>query len=385
MPRSSVSDTKWARFALLCALVGCNVPAQGNETTDPAGDSDASSWNPAQGGRLIGVKIYDEPSNYAHTFARWTELGVNTVFASETVASAEAYRALAARHEIATFVILPIFYEYGAATAGPDVCAVGNDGTCLEQEWVEFVSPTNDDHRRRRVEWVRRLMLDLQPEGISIDFIRFFGFWEKIYPDTDPATIPNSCYAPRSLAAFAEHAGITLPDLELPALAEWIATEQGVAFTAWKCHVITTMIGELASAARTVDPNVSVNVHLVPWRANDFDAGRKRIMGQDVAAIGEIVDFVSPMTYSFMVGRDADWVRAVMTDMAEHSRRPVVPSIQVSTTYRPETMTVEQFTADLRVALTEPTGGVIFYNWPKLADDTARFDAAARILGERSR
>ena len=72
-------------------------------------------------------------------------------------------------------------------------------------------------------------MRRLQPDGLSIDFIRDFVFWEMVAPDRDPTTLPDTCYCAHCLQGFSDFLGV--PDLSIPPqpprAAAWIAANAG--------------------------------------------------------------------------------------------------------------------------------------------------------------
>jgi len=169
-----------ARLALLaccCSMWGCGAdrfPASG----------DAS--------RIVGVKVYTHEGELDALFAQWKGLGVTTVFASRELMAREGFTALASRHGIDTFVIFPVFYAPEALGEAPGLYAVSSSGQPAQEDWVEFACPSRPELRQRRVEEAVRLVGQLRPDGLSIDFIRHFVFWEMVGPDRLPEPFPIS-------------------------------------------------------------------------------------------------------------------------------------------------------------------------------------------------
>ena len=52
------------------------------------------------------------------------------------------------------------------------------------------------------------------------------------------------------------------------------------------------MAEEIAETVRDVDPDILVNLHIVPWRRDDFDGAITRVAGQDSLALSEIADYL---------------------------------------------------------------------------------------------
>ena len=55
-------------------------------------------------------------------------------------------------------------------------------------------------------------MRRLHPQGLSLDFIRHFVFWEKVRPATLHSDIPNACFCRYCVAGFAAKTGIQIPE-----------------------------------------------------------------------------------------------------------------------------------------------------------------------------
>jgi hypothetical protein len=150
----------------------------------------------------------------------------------------------------------------------------------------------------------------------------------------------------------------------------------------YKVQIITSMAEEIAETVRDVDPDILVNLHIVPWRRDDFDGAITRVAGQDSLALSEIADYLSPMAYSFMLERPPDWVASVVEDLANGSDCPVLPSIQVSPAYRQgETFSAADFEAALRAALEPPSAGVVFWSWDHIQADPERAEIIRRVVG----
>ncbi len=354
--------------ALAAAALGCQAaPAPEIEKDRP----------------IVGVKIYDTERDLRELFADWRELGVDTVFAGEELSSREGFRALAKETGTGLFVIFPVFFAPEELAEDPDLWAVTAEGARAKEDWVEFACPSRADFRARRVEEAREIVRRLQPDGLSIDFIRDFVFWEMVAPDRDPATLPDACYCSHCLQGFSVFSGV--PTLSIPPqpqrAAAWIAANAGEEWIRFKCRTITSMVEEIVSAVRGIEPNILINIHVVPWRTTDYDGAITRIAGQERAALGELADYLSPMAYSFMLHRPPEWIASVVGDTARQAACPVLPSIQVASAYREgESFAAAEFEACLRAALAPPSAGVVFWNWDAIEADSEKAEVVRRVL-----
>jgi len=317
---------------------------------------------------LIGVKIYDHKGDLKSLFAEWDRLGINTVFASPVLESNREFRSLAKKNGVATFIIVPIFFNEEELNKRPDLYAVTAQGEKASQEWVKFVCPTRQDYRSKMIDYVKSLVRDYDPEGISLDFIRYFVYWEKVYPDRTLDSLPQTCFDASCLAAFEKAAGLKIPpDLsETRQKAQWIVANHLEEWTKFKCAVIVGMVKDLAETARKVKPNVKINVHTVPWRREDFSGAIRGIAAQDLALIAPLTDYLSPMCYHHMLLRPPGWIHSVVADVSDWTQGQVLPSIQVDKAYIESDLSASEFKAALAEALKPPSKGVVFWNWDAL-------------------
>jgi hypothetical protein len=157
--------------------------------------------------RRIGVKIYEHEGDQDALFRTWADLGINSVFAGEALAGAPGFRAKAAERGVDLFVIAPVFYNPRALAEDPSLVAITAAGTPAREEWVEFVCPSNPAYRAGRVREIREAVARIRPDGLSLDFLRHFVFWEKVPVAAAPDSLPNACFCDRCVAAFAARAG----------------------------------------------------------------------------------------------------------------------------------------------------------------------------------
>ena len=338
------------------------------------------------GALMVGVKIYEHSGPLPELFKELSSAGVNTVFVSPALAAQDNFRQLARERGISLFLILPIFFNPEELKSDPGLYALTDRGERAKDGWVEFVCPTRPEYQSRRIEWIKKLVREIDPDGISLDFIRYFVFWEMVYPERPLDSLANSCFDGSCLAKFQIDTGVMLlPEVQGPAdAAKWIMAHHGREWTEWKCGVITNLVRTIAAETRGIKPKLLVNIHSVHWREKDFGGAIKVIAGQDLAALAASADMISPMTYWHMLKRTPPWIHEVVEDVFAQTRSRVVPSIQVGNAYISDKLTVEEFRAALDEALRPPSGGVVFWNWDALAKEPEKKSVVAERFKNRN-
>ncbi|MCK4700361.1 MAG: hypothetical protein KAT38_08500, partial [Bacteroidales bacterium] len=163
-------------------------------------------------GKIIGVKIYDHNEDFESLVNDWKEPGINTVFTSPQLFSDKEFRTITRENKITSFIILPIFFNSEALQKNPDLYAITKNGEQAKDDWVTFVCPSREEYRKNIIDSVKTIIKELDPDGISLDFIRHFVFWEKIYPDRTFESMPNTCFDSTCLNKFQEDTKIKIPD-----------------------------------------------------------------------------------------------------------------------------------------------------------------------------
>lgn len=335
--------------------------------------------------KIFGVKIYERDGDLEDFFIRLQSSGINTLFVSPQLARKSGFMSLATEYSMPVFLIVPTFYNPEALDGDTTLYAITAEGRKAVDDWVEFICPSRKQYRENHLEDLQSLVRELSPDGISIDFIRYFVYWEKVFPDQKLQDLQQTCFDDTCLADFSEQYEIRFPEEadDKVGKAKYILANYQEEWMRFKVHIITSYVNEITGILRKLDPSLQFNLHLVPWRDTDFEGAIRKIAGQDANDLSYLVDFISPMCYSHMIKRSPDWIHEVVEDLDSKAAKQIIPSIQVSTAYREEPFSVEAFRKALQAALEPPSKGVIFWSWEALEKDPDKLQVVKKELCER--
>jgi len=271
----------------------------------------------------------------------------------------------AKKYGIKTFTVFPVFCSPGKEFENKKFYAIDGYGNIAKDEWVNFACPSNEEYRKLKLKELKNIIKKYNPDGISIDFIRYFVYWEKIGPGEKIDPLKNTCFCDKSINKFEKTKGIRLPEnlITTKEKAKWILKHHKNEWVEWKTEVIASMVKEITNLAKKLKPDIMFNIHIIPWREKDYNNAIRVIAGQDISKLSKYVNYVSPMCYWYMLKRKPQWVSSVVKDIKRFTNKPIVPSIQVSNEYLSKNISHEEFKRAFLSAMKKPSSGIIFWKW----------------------
>ena len=335
--------------------------------------------------KVIGVKIYQLEENPEELITKWKMCGINTAFISKELTTNDSFRNALKKNNIPFFIIWPVFQNPAILEADSTLFGITDEGKRAKDDWVEFICPSRSSYRQMQIDSIQWYIENYHPEGLSVDFIRHFVFWEMIYPDNDPDLINSSCYCDSCLNEFTDQTGLKIPDslVTISQKARFLKQNYISEWNGYRCELITSMVKDIAESARKIYPSILINIHVVPWRTEDFNNAIINIAGQDIEYMEKYADYISPMCYSQMLNRNSIWINDVIKDMDAKAPGKILPSIQVFPYYIDDPFPPDSLIACLDKSLEYPSRGVIFWSWPLLRQDTTRLSKVALYLKSR--
>ncbi|MBO4859428.1 MAG: hypothetical protein J5527_13030 [Treponema sp.] len=314
---------------------------------------------------MYGVKLYSVPKNLDATIDLWHQLGFDTLFIGQACKTDSDFLERLQHEGFFVNLIEPVFLA--DETTDKRLLAVTKDGTPAVDSWVRFVCPTNK-------EWLDsfydRFTADskLNVNSLSLDFIRFFQFWEVINPDSTHPNLRETCYCPRCLEqrkAFRE-ANPTNSQLEDDEL--------------WRCSIINQIVSNCLRIKNEAMDEKKLGLHAVPWKKSTFNGALSRILGQNLSTLSKSVDFFTPMAYHHMIHQDVFYIKDLVEDIENqinvveeknnvNCRREIVPSVQLKKYYRDEDISLEENFQTIMTAMEAGRGNVVYFQWTDIEEN----------------
>jgi hypothetical protein len=277
-----------------------------------------------------------------------------------------------------------LFFDPDLLQSLPDARPVDANGDPhLAFDWYLGVCPTHDGYVAAKIDRLRRVAAQLEPDGLFLSFTRYPGFWENWVPDYAFTNADRFCFCPRCRARFAEDLGIELPPGDVATKARVILAEHGAVWTAWRARRIVAVVDRIAAAVRAARPQIEIMLNTLPFPASDFAGldARREIAAQDLGMLRGSVDRFELMTYLQILDRPDSWLEMVVADARRSvPDRPLYCTLQVAPLYidgihagrgRAREITAEELDHSARTALAAGADGLVFYHWTDFLIDEA--------------
>jgi uncharacterized lipoprotein YddW (UPF0748 family) len=252
-----------------------------------------------------------------------------------------------------------------------------------QQEWYRPIRPTSPEVQRLRLKEIERLLTSLPLDGIWLDFIRWPARWEGASPE-----LYDSSFDRFTIVDFREDTGLDAaldaPEDDPAEAARVLLNGLREEWFDWRCTQITRFAREAAERIRSLRPGCRVGIFSVPWTGDPtvdeltldgspLDDAPRRIVGQDVDALGKIVDVISPMVYHRLCGRPISWIEDVVTRVSAKTDAQVWPVIEAIDP--PEQYPLDEFARAHKRAADGGSGSTIVFKLDGLLADPARIAA----------
>jgi hypothetical protein len=288
-----------------------------------------------------------------------------------------------------------LFFDPALMATFPDARPVDANGNAHSGfDWYLGVCPTHEGYLAAKIDRLRRVATELNPDGLFLSFTRYPGFWENWVPGYVFTDADRYCFCPRCRARFAADLNIEIPDGDVATQAKFILGQLGPAWTAWRCRQIVAAIERIAGLVREGNPDLPIMLNTLAFPAADFDGWnvRREIAAQDLASLAAVVDRFELMTYLQILKRPDAWLAPVVADACRLAPdRPLLCTLQVAPLYaegvhagrgRVDAITASDLDHSARAALAAGADGLVFYHWTDFLVDQAEGGRKRAVLRE---
>jgi hypothetical protein len=288
-----------------------------------------------------------------------------------------------------------LFFDPDLMASFPDarpIDANGNQHTGFD--WYLGVCPTHEGYLAAKIDRLRRVGAELEPDGLFLSFTRFPGFWENWVPSYAFTDGDRYCFCPRCRACFAADVGIELPSDGVGAQPRFILDRHGPAWTDWRAGRIVAAIDRIAGAVREQRPDLRIMLNTLAFPSTDFGGidVRREMAAQDLTRLRTVVDRFELMTYLQILDRPDAWLGPVVADARRFvPDRPLLCTLQVAPLYtegvhtgrgRATAITGRDLGHSARAALAAGADGLVFYHWTDFLEDEADGGGKRAVLRE---
>jgi len=277
-----------------------------------------------------------------------------------------------------------LFFAPELLQSYPDARPVDANGNPhLGFDWYLGVCPTHDAYLTAKIDRLKSVATELEPDGLFLSFTRYPGFWENWVPGYTFTNGDRFCFCPRCRARFSEDLGLDLPPGDTATQAQFILAEHGADWTAWRARRIVEVIERIAASARAARSDLEIMLNTLAFPASDFNGldVRREIAAQDLAMLRGSIDRFELMTYLQILNRPDAWLETAVADARRAlPDRPLYCTLQVAPLYtegihagrgRALEISAEDLDHSARAALTAGADGLVFYHWTDFLVDEA--------------
>lgn len=341
-----------------------------------------------QNAQILGAKVYRGGQDPQQLIELARNLGINTLFIGDELAQSSEFRKQCAQAGLKYFLIVRTFNDPEAAAADPSLVSVDREGKPARREGDVMICPSRADFRQKKMQRIKAAIERLRPDGVTLDYFRYFIYWEAVDPERGPEDFPAFCFDASCLHDFLNstklrlRTGLARDSTSVPhELSDEIWLHHRDEWYEWRTHRIAENAREFTEFLRKNFPELPIVLHVVPWRRDEFNGARQKIVGQDLQLLAPYFDYVSPMEYSALTHRATGWVAGLNDQLLkEVPAAKLLPSIEVGPDgpkFPP--LSPEHYQCDLSAARTAPAG-VVLYHLELLVGDAEKQAITKRML-----
>ena len=204
-------------------------------------------------------------------------------------------------------------------------------------DWYLGVCPTHEGYLAAKIDRLRRVAAELEPDGLFLSFTRYPGFWENWVPGYAFTNADRFCFCPRCRARFARGPRDRAPSRR--------CRDPGARHPRRARRRLDRLARAADRRGRSTaspprcapsGPSIEIMLNTLAFPASDFDGldVRREIAAQDLGMLRGSVDRFELMTYLQILDRPDSWLETVVADARRAlPDRPLYCTLQVAPLY----------------------------------------------------
>ena len=325
---------------------------------------------------IMAFDVSLDPQTFARDCRNW---GFDAAVLHPGFFSGGSYKKALKNNNIKTWLNIPVFHNREYLDNHPGAWSITSAGKRAEKQWLAMVCPSHDEYIDYLEDYTEKQLAAAEPDIVSLDFVRFFVFWEMVDTGGSPDNIEEGCYCPVCLSSFEKYTG------------EKIRVKQGSRIPPefrslwgdWKCGIIIERVKRLADIIRSRLPGVPLHIKTVPWKENELDSAVRNICGQNLPVLDQLSDGLIPMAFTGILGKTLDWKRDQLMTLRSYSGKPSFCYIQTARAYDEEEITPSRFEAEVADAVSTGYENIIVFHYEQLEKDEIKSDIIRKYLKDK--
>jgi hypothetical protein len=311
---------------------------------------------------IQALKLYNLPEEIEKTVDSCIDLGINTLFLGRPCIDSKELVSYIRKKGLQVGFVETVFLV--DENYPVEKLAITKEGRPAIDSWLRYACPSDADFLSTIYEKIAKDAQE-KPDYMSLDFIRFFQFWEMISlpKKNNGKDLVETCFCSRCKEKQKDFASLG----------------------EWRIATISSIVQKARQIINETSPHTKLGVHTVPWKKTDFENARETVLGQSLQALLPFVDYVSPMMYYQMIDVEASYIEDFLHSYAQDIKNlgfscPILSSIQVKEYYHDTKVSAEDFETTLKASLAAPSQGVMLFQLADILEDEEKKQIVKTLL-----
>lgn len=321
--------------------------------------------------------MYSSPTAFWAKGARLSDYGVNAIFVHGGSITGEMV-ARAASEGARVFAEFATLNGKGYVEQHPEAWPINAQGEkAPAATWFLGACPTEPGFRAWRVRQLETLLDRFDLAGLWMDYFHLHAQFE----DPNPI-LPETCFSPTCLSAFASSTGIRIPAGSTAERAAWILSRHETEWREWRVGQLIEWARMVRGIVKRKRPEALLGVYHCPWTDEEYNGARRRILALDLDALAGEVDVFSPMVYHGRMERRPVWVREYVEWLSNRAGRRVKIWPIVQAHNDPREIPAVEFERVMRFGASGTASGLMMFTAQSVAEDPGKMESMRRLYRE---